>query len=253
MQRPYTATPAAPHRGFVCGQRPLIRRVCRARAAGEARPVRVACPHPCCPPRCTHSLCCPHTGPDPAPHAHTRATRPHRPPAPARTRPHRPDAPPARPRSSAPPQIFAIGLIDLSNAWLAEIETGRRDLHNCANLLNQTCGLVKEREEGSHWTESDSARTQRKPFTRHGLSRAWLVVMHRDGFSALPEYEPGERARAEPALDPPRRSDERALQYAHRSSVASVASVQPLGARSFSLVTASQPPAPRAFRCVMCL
>jgi len=54
--------------------------------------------------------------------------------------------------------------------------------------------------------------------------------MHGDGFSVLPEYEPGERVRAEPALDPPSedpgRSDARALQYAHRSSVASVASVQ---------------------------
>ena len=45
-------------------------------------------------PRCTHALCCPHTGPGPAPYAHARATRPHRPPAPARTRPHRPYAPP---------------------------------------------------------------------------------------------------------------------------------------------------------------
>ena len=47
-------------------------------------------------PRCTHALCCPHPGPGPAPHAPTRATRPHRPSTPARTRPRRPGAPSTR-------------------------------------------------------------------------------------------------------------------------------------------------------------
>ena len=53
-------------------------------------------------PRCAHALCCPHTGPGPAPPAPARASRPHRPPAPARTRPRRPGAPSTRPRTPAP-------------------------------------------------------------------------------------------------------------------------------------------------------
>ena len=83
MQRPYTATPAAPHRGFVCGQRPLIRRVCRARAAGEARPVRVARPLPA---RAARTRCA----------AHTPARVPRRPHPPA------PRARTGRPRQPAP-------------------------------------------------------------------------------------------------------------------------------------------------------
>ena len=53
-------------------------------------------------PRCAHALCCPHTGPGPAPPAPARASRPHRPPAPARTRPRRPGSPSTRPRTPAP-------------------------------------------------------------------------------------------------------------------------------------------------------
>ena len=43
------ALPSLARGGIICGQGPVIRRVCRARATGEARPVRVARPHPCCP------------------------------------------------------------------------------------------------------------------------------------------------------------------------------------------------------------
>ena len=65
--RPRPTTPR-----IICGQGPMIKRFCRARAAGEARPVRVARPHPCCPPRCTHALGCPHTGPGLSQRSHLR-------------------------------------------------------------------------------------------------------------------------------------------------------------------------------------
>ena len=47
QRRAHTRRPRLHHTGgFVCGQGPMIKRFCRARAAGEARPVRVARPLP---------------------------------------------------------------------------------------------------------------------------------------------------------------------------------------------------------------
>ncbi len=40
-QSTHTATPAAPHQGFMCGQEPVFKRDCRARATGEAHPALV--------------------------------------------------------------------------------------------------------------------------------------------------------------------------------------------------------------------
>jgi len=119
------------HRGFMCGQGPVIKRDCRARAPGSA-PDHVACPHPCCPPRCTRCA------------AHTPARVPRRthPPAPrARTgRPHPPAlvhtarAPrqpaPARPLQRAPISrwLFAIGAQSLAKIWSCQHKKIAADL-----------------------------------------------------------------------------------------------------------------------------
>jgi hypothetical protein len=97
QRRAHTRRPRLHHTGgFVCGQGPIIKRFCRARAAGEARPVRVARPLPA---RAARTRCAAYTPArvprrthPPAPRARTG------PPAPARTRPRRPGVPLARPR-----------------------------------------------------------------------------------------------------------------------------------------------------------
>ena len=98
--RPRPTTPR-----IICGQGPMIKRFCRARAAGEARPVRVARPIPYYP-AALHARA---VLPTHRPGSRAARTRPRHAPAPAaRSHPH-PSAPPGRPanppphaRSSAP-------------------------------------------------------------------------------------------------------------------------------------------------------
>jgi len=96
---------------------------CAAPPTSPPVPVRVARPHPCCPPRCTlprctHALCCSHTGPGrvlrcthaPAPRA--RTGRPH-PPAPVRTTSAPRQTAPAHPRQRGrrkAPMALAIAI-----------------------------------------------------------------------------------------------------------------------------------------------
>jgi len=127
---------------IICGQGPVIKRVCRARATGEARPVRAARPNACCPsrctrPRCSHACLLTHRpGLDPALHAPScprspsHVTRPRRPHASTRTcRTHRQRTPLTRPRTPpparAPQDPMALSAAD--TAWSGETrKAGRR-------------------------------------------------------------------------------------------------------------------------------
>ena len=86
------------------GKREKEKRLLVRPSASRSPPAPGGCwtPRHAARPRCTHALCCPHTGPGPAPPAPARASRPHRPPAPARSRPRHPGAPSTRPRTPAP-------------------------------------------------------------------------------------------------------------------------------------------------------
>ena len=112
QRRAHTRRPRLHHTGgFVCGQGPMIKRFCRARAAGEARPVRVACPLPA-----LHALTALLT---PRPWSRAARTRPRHAPAPALPQPPAPvhaarasrwpapALPPQRARRKAP-WLFAI-------------------------------------------------------------------------------------------------------------------------------------------------
>ena len=112
QRRAHTRRPRLHHTGgFVCGQGPIIKRFCRARAAGEARPVRVARPLPA-----LHARAVLHT---PRPGSRAARTRPRHAPAPALPHPPAPvhaarasrwpapALPPQRARRKAP-WLFAM-------------------------------------------------------------------------------------------------------------------------------------------------
>ena len=67
------------------GKREKEKRLLVRPSASRSPPAPGGCwtPRHAARPRCTDALCCPHTGPGPAPPAPARASRPHRPPAPA--------------------------------------------------------------------------------------------------------------------------------------------------------------------------
>jgi len=144
-QGTHTATPAAPHRGFVSS----IGQDCKARTAGEACPVHAAHPHAFNPPRGPnqHSTPARYTGP--ARPVHTGRTRPsdarrtlrrasrprHAPAAATRARPQRPLCcqPPSLPHPAAPAaasprrmMAFAIhALFFFLLQWLQEQQKAR--------------------------------------------------------------------------------------------------------------------------------